>query len=93
MTTETTAADAQDRRGTPWQLGVACDRQGCRERFEGDFLVAEDSTRGERLRVVLDHVEKAEGWSVVRPDGSGDPAAALTFCPAHQFPLPTLETP
>ena len=64
--------------GTPWSLGVRCDTPDCGTCFEGDFLVAEDSTRDERLRVVLDWVEK-HGWHVDwrRPVG-----ASLTYCPA-----------
>ena len=55
--------------GTPWRLGVRCDHPGCAVVFEGDFLVAEDSTRDDRLRVVLKHVESI-GWGVEYPQGT-----------------------
>ena len=64
--------------GTPWRLGVRCDGSGCDTCFEGDFLVAEDSTRSERLRVVLDHAEK-RGWRVIWHQPIGD---SVTYCPA-----------
>ena len=62
---------------TPWQLGVSCDGQDCGTRLEGDFMVAEDSTRGERLRVVLDYAEK-QGWRVTWRQPVSD---SLTYCP------------
>jgi hypothetical protein len=65
-------------RGTPWSLGVSCDTPGCGTSFEGDFLVAENSIRSERLRVVLDHVEK-QGWRVIWRRPIGD---SLTYCPS-----------
>ena len=64
-------------RGTPWLLGVRCDRRGCDTTFEGDFLVAEDATPGERLRVVLDWVGN-HGWRVIWRQPVKD---SLTFCP------------
>jgi hypothetical protein len=64
--------------GMPVQLGVRCDGPGCFARFEGDFLVAEDSTRGERLRVVLDYAEK-QGWCVIRHRPIWD---SVTYCPS-----------
>jgi hypothetical protein len=70
--------------GTPWSLGVRCDTPGCDTRFEGDFLVAEDSTRPERLRVVLDYAE-SHGWRVVPvPPGLGP----LTYCPPCSRDIP-----
>ena len=74
--------ETRAQQGTPWSLGIACDDFGCGERYEGDFLVAEGSTRDERLRVILDHAASL-GWSVVQPSHSGDAADAETFCPAH----------
>jgi hypothetical protein len=68
---------------TPWRLGVRCDRMGCPIRFEGDFLVAENATLGERLRVALDHVRDKEGWQVIWAAGAGE---AETYCPAHKEP-------
>ena len=68
---------------TPRRLGVRSHRMGCPVRFEGDFLVAEDATLGERLRVALDHVRDKENWQVIWPDGAG-PDAAETYCPAHK---------
>jgi len=75
VTTDTGNPDAT--RGTPWQLGVACDELGCGGNFEGDFIVAEDSTRSERLRVVLDYAEQ-HGWRVIWRQPIGD---SLTYCP------------
>jgi hypothetical protein len=69
--------------GTPWSLGVRCDRMGCPVRFEGDFLVAEDALLGERLKVALDHVRDKEGWQVIWPAGAGADKAE-TYCPAHK---------
>jgi hypothetical protein len=66
--------------GTPWSLGIACDHSGCGERFEGDFLVAEDSTRDERLLVALNYAQNKLGWQVT---GTDDPGSAETFCLAH----------
>ena len=71
---ETAGNDAV--RGTPWSLGVRCDGPGCTANFEGDFLVPENSTRGERLRIVLDWVE-AHGWRV---DWQRPIWASLTYC-------------
>jgi hypothetical protein len=67
--------------GTPWQLAVACDHLVCGTVFEGDFWVPEDSTREDRLRIVLKHVERI-GWHVEYPQGSTDPGEAVTFCPS-----------
>ncbi len=63
--------------GTPWSLGVACDGPGCGAHFEGDFLVAEDSTRDERLAVVLRHVQE-HGWHVTWHEPAED---SVTYCP------------
>ena len=63
--------------GTPWQLGIRCDKPGCPVHFDGDFLVAEDSTRDERLQVVLAWAEK-RGWRVIWREPAGD---SLTYCP------------
>ena len=84
VTTDTGKPDNATVRGTPWQLGVRCDGPDCGTRWEGDFIVAEDSTPGERLRVVLDHAEKC-GWHVNWRQPVGD---SLTFCPACVPPLP-----
>jgi hypothetical protein len=65
------------------QLAVACDDLGCATVFEGDFVVAEDSTKAERLAVVLAYVEGL-GWRVTDED---PPDAALAFCPAHAADL------
>jgi hypothetical protein len=68
--------------GTPWGLGVACDAPDCGIRFEGDFLVREDSTRSERLHVVLSHAER-HGWRVIwRQPVEG----SLTYCPREEAP-------
>ena len=76
------------RTGTPWSLGVQCDREGCGTRFEGDFLVAEDATRDERLQVVLNHVRDKEGWQVFWPAAPpADADFAETYCPAHTPPV------
>jgi len=64
--------------GMPVQIGVTCDGPGCGAHFEGDFMVAKDSTRGERLRVVLDYAEK-HGWRVIRHRPVWD---SVTYCPA-----------
>ena len=39
------AAPGSSVSGTPWSLGVRCDRPGCAVAFESDFWVPEDSTR------------------------------------------------
>lgn len=65
--------------GTPWHLGVSCDGPDCGANFEGDFLVAEDATRGERLRVVLDYAE-AHGWRVIWRQPIGDSLAYCSEC-------------
>jgi len=63
--------------GMPVQLGVICDSPDCGGNFEDDFMVAEDSTRDERLAVVLRHVEK-HGWRVIwHQPVSG----SRTYCP------------
>lgn len=68
-------------RGTPWPLGVRCDwPDGCDTSFEGDFLVREDSTRDERLVVVLRWAEQRLGWRVAWCQPAGN---SLAFCPAH----------
>jgi len=67
--------------GTPWSLGARCDRPGCEVAFEADFLVPEDSTRDDRLRIVLKRVESI-GWCVEYPQESADPGEAVTFCPS-----------
>jgi hypothetical protein len=63
--------------GTPWQLGVRCDSPDCGANFEGDFMVAEDSTRIERLGVVLHWVEQ-RGWRVIWDQPIWD---SRTYCP------------
>jgi hypothetical protein len=85
----TETAENQGRRGTPWRLGVACDWPRCGAFREAGFLVAEDGTIGERLRVVLNHAERSWGWTVVEAD-SGSPSDALAFCPAHKARLDAL---
>ena len=67
--------------GTPWRLGVRCDHPECMVAFESDFLVAEDSTRDDRLRVVLKHVESI-GWGVEYPQGDAYADEAVTYCPS-----------
>ena len=67
--------------GTPWSLGVRCDRPGFAAVFESDFLVAEDSTRDDRLRVVLNHVANV-GWRVEYPQGDTYADEAVTYCPS-----------
>ena len=49
--------------------------------FEADFLVPEDSTRDDRLRIVLKHVESI-GWDVEYPQRDAVPDEAETFCPS-----------
>jgi hypothetical protein len=71
-------------RGTPWQLGVRCDGPDCGVSFEGDFIVAEDSIRSERLRVVLDYAEN-HGWRVEWRQPIG---RSLTYCPACSSDIP-----
>jgi hypothetical protein len=75
------AAPGSSRNATPWQLGVRCDHPGCEVVFEADFWVPEDSTRDDRLRIVLKRVENV-GWAVEYPQGSTDPGEAVTFCPS-----------
>lgn len=70
--------------GTPWQLGVRCDGLGCDVNFEGDFIVAEDATRGGRLRVVLDWAAN-NGWRVEWREPIGD---SLAYCPPCSSPVP-----
>jgi hypothetical protein len=62
-------------------LGVRCDDPDCGTCFEGDFIVAEDSTRDDRLRVVLRHVESI-GWRVEYPQGDAYADEAVTYCPS-----------
>jgi hypothetical protein len=70
---------------TPLQLGVRCDRDECGTYFEADFLIADDATRDERLRVVLNHVSNKEGWQVIWP-ASARADEAVTYCPVHKEP-------
>jgi hypothetical protein len=72
--------------GTPWGLGVSCDDPGCATRFVGDFIVPEDSTRSVRLRIVLDHAEKKEGWRVIWRQPVAD---SLTYCPPCSAEVPS----
>lgn len=60
-------------------LGVFCDK--CGTTFEGDFLVAEDWTKAQRLGCVRTHVREKLGWAC---DERGD------FCPACR-PTPNRE--
>jgi hypothetical protein len=62
----------------PVQLAVTCDGPGCGAHFDGDFLVAEDSTHGERIRLVLDYAEQ-HGWHVTWHEPVWD---SVTYCPA-----------
>lgn len=63
----------------PRLLGVFCDK--CDTTFEGDFLVAEDWTKAQRLDCVRTHVREKLGWAC---DDRGD------FCPACR-PAPDRE--
>lgn len=76
--------DLTTAQGTPWNLGVRCDGPGCDTSFEGDFIVAEDATRGERLRVVLAWAAN-NGWRVEWRQPFG---GSLAYCPACSAPVP-----
>lgn len=67
----------------PVQLGVSCDTPGDETSFVHDFLVPEDSTRGERLRVVLDYAAE-QGWRV---DLAQPIEASSTYCPRCAFQM------
>lgn len=63
----------------PCLLGVFCDK--CGTTFEGDFLVAEDWTKAQRLDCVRAHVREKLGWSC---DERGDLCPACRAAPSQE---------
>ena len=56
----------------PARLGVRCD--GCGTHWEGDFVVSDEVSHAQRLKLVTGFVAEHHGWRVVSVDE--------TYCPA-----------